>query len=260
MVQDRWSASLRARARFFAAVWGSSLRTTSIGTTREPSFRPAGIRSCSRQSPKATRVRPTGTRSSWTPSSSPAAPTSPRRRTAAADPVPGFGDHDPVRDAFEIALVRAARRQGKPILGICRGMELLNVAFGGSLAEVRHATEPVAMDGFDHVVVHSIELRREASPRRSTSRTPPTSGASTIRRRSQSAPLCASPVAPATGSSRCSRETRRKASSSASSFTRSSCSGETPPTSSRTRRWCGQHADTLHESQGSMSWSRRLTI
>jgi putative glutamine amidotransferase len=68
------------------------------------------------------------------------------------------GDHDPVRDAFEIALVRAARVRGKPILGICRGMELLNVAFGGSLAEVRHATEPVAMDGFDHVVVHSVEL------------------------------------------------------------------------------------------------------
>ena len=63
-----------------------------------------------------------------------------------------------MRDAFEIALVRAARRRGKPILGICRGMELLNVAFGGSLAEVRHATQPGAMDGFEQVVVHSVEL------------------------------------------------------------------------------------------------------
>ena len=68
------------------------------------------------------------------------------------------GDHDHVRDAFEIALVRAARRRGKPILGVCRGMELVNVAFGGSLAGARHAMEPAAMDGFDHVVAHAVEL------------------------------------------------------------------------------------------------------
>ena len=74
------------------------------------------------------------------------------------EPGPGEGDHDLVRDAFELALVRAARRRGKPILGICRGMEVLNVAFGGSLAEVRHATEPVAVDGFARVVVHRVEL------------------------------------------------------------------------------------------------------
>ena len=40
---------------------------------------------------------------------------------------------DSVRDAYEIALVRAFRFQGKPILGICRGAQLLNVAFGGTL-------------------------------------------------------------------------------------------------------------------------------
>jgi putative glutamine amidotransferase len=74
------------------------------------------------------------------------------------DPPEGVGDHDPVRDTFEIALVRAARRRGKPILGICRGMEVLNVAYGGGLAEVRHTLEPVALDGFDRVVVHTIEL------------------------------------------------------------------------------------------------------
>lgn len=37
------------------------------------------------------------------------------------------------RDLFEIALVRKARRKKIPILAICRGMQLVNVAFGGTL-------------------------------------------------------------------------------------------------------------------------------
>lgn len=39
----------------------------------------------------------------------------------------------PERDAFELAIVRAARKARRPVLGICRGHQLLNVAFGGSL-------------------------------------------------------------------------------------------------------------------------------
>jgi putative glutamine amidotransferase len=37
------------------------------------------------------------------------------------------------RDEFEIALVHGALERGLPILGICRGMQLINVALGGSL-------------------------------------------------------------------------------------------------------------------------------
>lgn len=42
-------------------------------------------------------------------------------------------DIDPLRDTFELALVRRARERGLPTLCICRGLQLANVAFGGSL-------------------------------------------------------------------------------------------------------------------------------
>ena len=51
----------------------------------------------------------------------------------------GAGDHahtysvSPERDAFEIALIRAALARGLPTLAICRGMQILNVALGGDL-------------------------------------------------------------------------------------------------------------------------------
>jgi putative glutamine amidotransferase len=53
----------------------------------------------------------------------------------------GAGNHpaqygtDPDRDELELALVRAAVRLGVPTLGICRGVQLLNVAFGGTLVQ-----------------------------------------------------------------------------------------------------------------------------
>ncbi len=66
----------------------------------------------------------------------------------------------PARDAFEIALARAAIERDMPVLGICRGMQLINVALGGTL--VQHLPEHYghhehrrvlgSFDGADHQV------------------------------------------------------------------------------------------------------------
>jgi putative glutamine amidotransferase len=48
---------------------------------------------------------------------------------------PTFEAAEPGRDAFEIALARAAVDAGLPFLAICRGMQVLNVAMGGSLIQ-----------------------------------------------------------------------------------------------------------------------------
>ncbi|MBP7778731.1 MAG: gamma-glutamyl-gamma-aminobutyrate hydrolase family protein [Acidobacteria bacterium] len=52
-----------------------------------------------------------------------------------ATPGAGYEAAEPGRDAFEIALVRAVLEAGKPVFAICRGMQVLNVAFGGDLVQ-----------------------------------------------------------------------------------------------------------------------------
>jgi putative glutamine amidotransferase len=55
-------------------------------------------------------------------------------RYGAADHPAQYGT-DPARDELELELARAAVRLGTPTLGICRGVQLLNVAFGGTLVQ-----------------------------------------------------------------------------------------------------------------------------
>ncbi len=45
------------------------------------------------------------------------------------------GEIDPIRDEFELISARKALQERKPILGICRGCQLMNVAAGGTLVQ-----------------------------------------------------------------------------------------------------------------------------
>ncbi len=62
------------------------------------------------------------------------------------EPHPGLVDVEPLRDEFEIALVREARSKNLPIFAICRGLQVLNVAFGGTLVQDIPTQVPGALE------------------------------------------------------------------------------------------------------------------
>jgi putative glutamine amidotransferase len=62
-----------------------------------------------------------------------------------AAPHPETAGTWPERDRFEMALARRALQREMPVLGICRGMQLLNVALGGSLDQ--HLPQSVGHEG-----------------------------------------------------------------------------------------------------------------
>jgi putative glutamine amidotransferase len=65
-----------------------------------------------------------------------------------ATPHPETGLTWPERDRFEIALSRRAVERGLPVLGVCRGMQLMNVALGGTL--VQHLPDEVGGNRHRH--------------------------------------------------------------------------------------------------------------
>ena len=77
-----------------------------------------------------------------------------------AQPHPQTVGSVPERDAFEVALMRRALERDMPVLGICRGMQLMNVARGGTLIQhlpddvghEDHRRAPGSFDGADHDV------------------------------------------------------------------------------------------------------------
>lgn len=66
-----------------------------------------------------------------------------------AEPHPETRGTWPERDSFELALARRALERDMPLLGICRGMQILNVARGGTL--LQHLPEIVGHEGHREV-------------------------------------------------------------------------------------------------------------
>jgi gamma-glutamyl-gamma-aminobutyrate hydrolase PuuD len=81
-----------------------------------------------------------------------------------AHPIAETHNVDPLRDAFEIRLIRAAIEADMPMLATCRGMQVLNVAMGGSLIQhVPHATgqEHDRVDRW-HEAVHRVKIEPDS--------------------------------------------------------------------------------------------------
>ena len=77
-----------------------------------------------------------------------------------AEPDPRVYGIDPDRDSLEIELLRAANRLGIPALGICRGAQVLNVAFGGTL--IQHLPDEAGRVGHgmrgEDATLHSVKV------------------------------------------------------------------------------------------------------
>lgn len=71
------------------------------------------------------------------------------------EPIPELQDADTIRDEYELILLRLAANRQLPIMGICRGHQLLNVAYGGSVYQDIFAQR----DGF--TLKHSQKMPRE---------------------------------------------------------------------------------------------------
>jgi putative glutamine amidotransferase len=78
--------------------------------------------------------------------------------TYGAEPHPATDAPNELRDAFELALARRALEREIPMLGVCRGMQVMNVAAGGTLLQhvpdvVGHEKHRTVLGSFtDHAV------------------------------------------------------------------------------------------------------------
>jgi len=76
---------------------------------------------------------------------------------------PAVGSYDLERDRYEIALVKQAVERQLPVLGICRGCQLINVAFGGNLiqdipSQVPESTVNHNQEEAREVATHSVRI------------------------------------------------------------------------------------------------------
>jgi putative glutamine amidotransferase len=76
---------------------------------------------------------------------------------------------DKARDSTEFALVRWAHQDDKPLLGICRGVQVMNVAMGGTLIldipsqvgeNIRHLVDSTPQ--WRRAILHDVEIERQS--------------------------------------------------------------------------------------------------
>jgi putative glutamine amidotransferase len=72
-----------------------------------------------------------------------------------ADPHPKLGTVNPARDESDIAVARAVVARDQPTLAVCRGIQVLNVALGGTLTQ--HVEEHMRLDLYN-VDAHTVAI------------------------------------------------------------------------------------------------------
>jgi putative glutamine amidotransferase len=75
-----------------------------------------------------------------------------------ATPHAKLGETDRARDAVELALITGAERRRLPILAICRGIQILNVALGGTLYQDLASERPGPVDHADTRARHGLRI------------------------------------------------------------------------------------------------------
>ncbi len=73
-------------------------------------------------------------------------------------PHPKLEETDQARDAVELALYRAARERRLPVLAICRGIQLVNVAMGGTLYQDLPSEHPSPVNHVDPKGRHALRV------------------------------------------------------------------------------------------------------
>ncbi len=82
------------------------------------------------------------------------------------EPLNGTQSFDPLRDRSEIDLIRTCRKLNIPLLGICRGMQIINIALGGDIyQDLPQPREPEVLHWQKterNIPTHSIQIRSQS--------------------------------------------------------------------------------------------------
>lgn len=81
------------------------------------------------------------------------------------EPHPKLGAISPIRDEVEIKVIRWAHADNKPVLGVCRGLQVINVALGGSLFQDILSQAPGAKEHSEDVWdagAHEVEVKADS--------------------------------------------------------------------------------------------------